>query len=104
MKLMFGTALFILGLGGGAALTKGVDLASVKPTEVWTAKVPLISAGGVAIPAGTELVVVKYMPEGFVASNLRANVESEALQLFDRRTDPATSLSVPQYFYEAGDE
>ncbi|UAW97377.1 hypothetical protein KEM63_11170 [Halopseudomonas nanhaiensis] len=66
MKRVIGLVMFILGLGVGAALTKGIDLTSSDSTEVWTASVALISPGGVVIPAGTELVVVEYMPEGFV--------------------------------------
>ena len=48
-------------------------------TEVWTASSELTLGNGATIPGGTEFIVDKYMPEGFVRLSLYVNVEGEPL-------------------------
>jgi hypothetical protein len=72
-------------------------------TDVWTANANLVSASGVTIPAGTELTLATYMPEGFVALSLAVNIEGETLQVFDRRAEQIPSFRAPQFLYLRSD-
>ena len=66
-------------------------------SEVWRTERPLTLANGTAIPAGTELTVGEFMPEGFVRLNLAINVEGESLDWFDKRTEKGPNLKIPYW-------
>lgn len=103
MKLVLGIGVFLLGLVVGAVIVSGVWISQDQSSEVWTAKMDLTSRDGIVIPAGTELVLTEWMPEGFAALNLGINVEGEALQRFDRRVEPIRLLRIPQFVYGGGE-
>ncbi len=95
--------MFILGLGVGAVAMKAIDPKQSQSTDGWTANADLVSASGVTIPAGTELTLAAYMPEGFVALSLAVNIEGETLQVFDRRAEQVPSFRAPQFLYLRSD-
>ncbi len=66
-------------------------------SEVWRAEKPLVLENGIAIPAGTEMTVDEYMPEGFVRLKLAINVEGEALDWLERRTQNHPNFTVPYW-------
>ena len=66
-------------------------------TEVWKSSSDIRLANGALIPAGTEMTVDAYMPEGFVSLSLAINVDGEALAGFDKRTENLRNLSIPYW-------
>lgn len=86
---------FLLGALAGAAALGGYWVWRHSTTEVWVAERPLQSDSGLVVPAGTELVLERWMPEGFAALTLAVNVEGEALEHFQRRTEQKRFLRIP---------
>ena len=72
-------------------------------TEVWVATHTMRFDSGIVIPAGTELILDRWMPEGFAALKPGINVEGIALDHFQLRTEQASFLRIP-YFVEVGNE
>jgi hypothetical protein len=66
-------------------------------TEVWVASNDIRLANGTMIPAGTEMTVDAYMPEGFVRLGLAINVEGGSLAGFDKITKNVRDLSIPYW-------
>lgn len=103
MKIAFYVLLFMLGVVSGAAGLGGFWYWQHQNTEIWSATETLESVNGIVIPAGTELVLDTWMPEGFAALELGINVEGIALEKFQRRTENKSFVRVP-YFVDAGTE
>jgi hypothetical protein len=59
----------------------------------------LESDSGIVVPAGTELILNRWMPEGFAALELGINVEGDTLDHFERRTEQASFLRIPYFVY-----
>ena len=94
--------LVLAGFVGGLLMAAGVVALVWKEfdsatTEVWKASTELMLENGAIIPAGTEMTVDKYMPEGFVRLSLAINAEGESLGQFDMRTEDARNLSLPYW-------
>ena len=66
-------------------------------SEIWTSKTALKTDDGILIPAGTEFVVERHMPEGFTTIKLSLNIEGEFLNKFDKITSEHTNLTLPHY-------
>ncbi len=94
-KVMKSVTIFVIGVLAGIASVLAFFLLSSNNTEVWKATVDLQSSNGVVIPAGTELVVKDYMPEGFVALTLSVNVEGEELEAFEKTVSNKNNLRIP---------
>ncbi|MDJ0905622.1 MAG: hypothetical protein QNI96_06350 [Woeseiaceae bacterium] len=100
-------SLLLMGFVGGLLLAAAIGMWIVFPwvwgeahsgtTEVWQAKRKLTLANGIAIPSGTEMTLDTYMPEGFVRLKLAINVEGEALDWFDKRTEKHPNLTIPYW-------
>lgn len=103
MKSLAFVFVFLLGALLGAAALGGYWYWQHRTTEVWVAQRPLQSDNGMLVPAGTALVLERWMPEGFAALTLAVNVEGETLEHFQRRTEPESFLRIP-YFVDAGEE
>jgi hypothetical protein len=93
------TLTFIAGTLVGAAALSGYWYWLHRSSEVWVATQTLQSADGMVVPAGTELVLETWMPEGFAALRLGINVEGETLDLFERRRESASFLRIPYFLY-----
>jgi len=63
----------------------------------------LKSDSGIVVPAGTELILERWMPEGFAALEPGINVEGITLENIQRRTEQAGFLRIP-YFVDASSE
>lgn len=102
MKLSIGFIGFLLGAVFGAAVSGGYWYWRHSSSEVWVTTNTMTSDSGIVIPAGTELILESWMPEGFAALKLGINVEGDTLDDFQRRTDQAGFLRIP-YFVDAGE-
>ena len=94
--------LVLAGFVGGLLIAAGVvALVWIEfhpaTTEVWAASGEVKLANGGVIPAGTEMTVDSFMPEGFVRLTLAINVDGEALAGFDKRTENVRNLSIPYW-------
>lgn len=98
---MKSVAIFVIGALIGVASVLVLSLLSSSNTEVWKATVDLQSSNGVVIPAGTELVVEDYMPEGFVALTLSVNVEGEELEVFEKTVSNKKNLRIPVWVHKS---
>ncbi len=97
--------LLLAGFAGGLALAAAVGMWVIFPwvwgeahngtSEVWRAESKLTLENGVTIPAGTDLTLDEYMPEGFVRLKLSINVEGDALDRFEKRTEDYPYLTIP---------
>lgn len=103
MKLSIGILSFLFGALFGAALLSGYWYWRHSSTEVWVATHSLESDSGIVVPAGTELILERWMPEGFAALELGINIEGITLDNFKRRTEQASFLRIP-YFVDVGSE
>ena len=77
MRLAALTLTFLAGTLVGAAALSGYWYWLHRSSEVWVATQALQSTDGMVVPAGTELVLETWMPEGFAALQLGINVEGE---------------------------
>ena len=66
-------------------------------TEVWVVSNDLRLENGTVIPAGTEMTVDAYMPEGFVRLSLAINAEGDSLMGFDKRIESVRNLTIPYW-------
>ena len=99
--------LLLTGFGAGLLLAAAIGMWVVFPSvwgaahsetsEVWRTEKQITLANGTAIPAGTEMTVGKYMPEGFVRLNLAINVDGESLDWFNKRTEKLPNLQIPYW-------
>ena len=64
-------------------------------SEVWTTSTDVQLENGTLIPAGAELTVDRYMPEGFVTLRLSVNVEGESISKFESRIEDVSFLVIP---------
>ena len=103
MKLSTLIISFIVGVLVGAGALGGYWYWQHSTTEVWIAKRSMQSDRGILIPEGTELVLVRWMPEGFAALELGINAEGEALDHFQRRTEKKSFLRIP-YFIDSSNK
>jgi hypothetical protein len=103
MKLTVGIFSFLVGAMFGAALLSGYWYWRHSSTEVWVATHALETDSGIIVPAGTELILERWMPEGFAALELGINVEGVTLDNFQRRTEQASFLRIP-YFVDVSRE
>jgi hypothetical protein len=103
MKLSVGIFSFLIGALFGAALLSGYWYWRHSSTEVWVATHSLESDNGIFVPAGTEMILERWMPEGFAALQLGINVEGVTLDNFQRHTEQASFLRIP-YFVDIGSE
>lgn len=103
MKYTVGISSFLIGALFGAALLGGYWYWRHSSTEVWIATHTLESDNGIVVPAGTELILERWMPEGFAALKLGINVEGVTLDNFQRRSEKASFLRIP-YFVDVGSE
>ena len=62
---------------------------------VWTTSTEVKLENGATIPAGSELTVHRYMPEGFVTLRLSVNVEGESTSKFETRLEDVSFLVIP---------
>ena len=97
MKLLVSVLIFLLGSVFGAAALGGYWYWTHRNTEVWVATNALESDHGILVPPGTELILERWMPEGFAALELGINVEGDTLSRFQRRTERASFLRVPYF-------
>jgi hypothetical protein len=89
---------FVVGLLVSAGAFVWVWIEFHPPTsEVWTSTTEIRLENGALIPAGSELIVDDYMPEGFVRIELAINVDGESLSRFDKRTEQARNLAIPYW-------
>ncbi len=102
MKLPLLMLSFLAGVLVGAGALGGYWLWQHRTTEVWVTKHAMKSASGILVPKGTQLVLERWMPEGFAALKLGINVEGEALDQFDRRVEQKRFLRLP-YFIDANE-
>ena len=100
MKLSVGILSFLVGVIFGAVFLSGYWYWRHSSTEVWVATHSLETDSGIVIPAGTELIFERWMPEGFAALKLGINVEGATLDNFQRHTEQASFLRIP-YFIDA---
>ena len=103
MKLTVVIIGFLVGSMFGVALLSGYWYWSHSSTEVWAVTHSLETDSGIIIPAGTELILERWMPEGFAALELGINVEGVTLDNFKRRTEHASFLRIP-YFIDVSSE
>jgi hypothetical protein len=103
MKLSVGIFSFLVGAMFGAALLSGYWYWRHSSTEVWVATHSLETYSGIVIPAGTELILERWMPEGFATLELGINVEGVTLNNFQRRIEQASFLRIP-YFVDVSSE
>ena len=103
MKLTVGIFGFLVGAMFGAALLSGYWYWRHSSTEVWVTTHSLETDSGIIVPAGTELILERWMPEGFAALELGINVEGVTLDNFQRRTEDANFLRIP-YFIEVSNK
>jgi hypothetical protein len=85
----------LVGILIGIASMVAINLLGSGTTEVWKSQVDLKTSSGIVIPAGTEFVVSKYMPEGFVALSLGVNIEAPELNSFEKTTINKANLRIP---------
>ena len=90
----------VLGAAVGVACTLYLVFGWPPETVVFTTN-ERIAAGEIEIPGGTELVLHRYMPEGFATLRLYLNVEGEAWSKFSTRAEPVFDLVIP-YSVDAG--
>lgn len=100
-KFTIGIGAFFCGavLTGTLCATAWLQLFPAE-TEVWTTSADLTLDGDVAVPKGTELVLDTWMPEGFATLKLYVNVEGDALDKFERRTEAKRHLKIPHWVSE----
>ena len=103
MKLTVVIFSFLVGAMFGAVLLSGYWYWRHSSTEVWVATHSLETDSGIVVPAGTELILERWMPEGFAALELGINVEGVTLDNFQRRIERASFLRIP-YFMEISSE
>ena len=103
MKFAVWILVFLAGSVVGGTALGGYWYWKHHSTEVWVATRALQSEGGIVVPAGTELILNRWMPEGFAALELGINVEGDTLDHFHRRTEQRSFLRVP-YFLHSGHE
>ena len=97
MKLIVVIISFLVGALSGAALLGGYWYWRHSSTEVWVATQTLESSNGIVVPEGTELILKRWMPEGFAALELGINVEGNTLENFQRRNEHASFLRIPYF-------
>ena len=102
-KLTVAVLGFMAGVLTGAAAVGGYWYWQHSTTEVWVVTHSMQSGNGIIVPEGTELVLERWMPEGFAALNLGINVEGAALGHFRHRTEQKGFLRVP-YFIDDSDK
>jgi len=91
LSLLFG---ILLGAGVvGAAWYRWLS----EPSELWTVSEPLTLENGSILPVGTDLILHRYMPEGFATLKLYVNVEGEELDSFKISADEPPQLVVPHW-------
>jgi len=95
-NLLLALVSLAVGLFAGIASTLYFIFGGPVGTTVFTAAKPL-HADGIEIPAGTELVLDRYMPEGFETLRLYINVEGGPLSIFSTRDDPRFNLVLPYW-------
>ena len=101
MKLGKYSLVFVIGLLTGAGVL-GVFCYSINSTtDVWVANESIKSPEGILIPPGTEFVLKRWAPEGYVALELSVNVEGGTLKKFDRRTEEKSFLRLPYWLSES---
>ena len=103
MKLSIALPGFLAGVLTGAGAVGGYWYWQHSTTEVWVATHTMQSGNGITVPEGTELVLERWMPEGFAALSLGINVEGAALEHFRRRTEQKSFLRIP-YFIDDRDK
>ncbi len=104
---MRGTGLLLTGFVAGLLLAAAIGMWVIFPwvwaeahsgtSNVWRAEKQVTLSNGTTIPAGTEMTVDAYMPEGFVRLKLAINVEGEALNSFNKRTENLPNLVIPYW-------
>ena len=82
MKRLIGIVSILIGMVIGPAGLFFMIYGYPGQTEVWTAKTDLRFDDGILIPAGTEFVHHRWMPEGFATTKLYLNIEGQALEAF----------------------
>ena len=97
MKLFVAISGFLVGSIFGAVLLSGYWYWQHSSTVVWVATHSLEADSGIVIPEGTELILERWMPEGFAALKLGINVEGATLDNFQRRTEKAGFLRIPYF-------
>ena len=87
---------FVVGLLVAAAVSVWVWTEFHSTTsEVWTTSTEVKLENGATIPAGSELTVHRYMPEGFATLRLSVNVEGESTSKFETRLEDVSFLVIP---------
>ena len=95
IRILLKIMMLCLGVLIGIAGTMTVYYLRNRTTEVWTAQSDLISDKGLMIPKGTELVHLRWMPEGFATLRLYLNVEGSTLDTFSVKQEPGFHLVIP---------
>ena len=103
MKLTSIIVSFLLGAAAGASGLAGYWYWKNSSTEVWVVKRTLQAETGIVLPVGTELILERWMPEGFAALKLGINVEGEELEDFESRIEPIAFLRIPYFAEEVGE-
>ena len=99
MKPFVPVLTFMAGVLFGATALGGYWYWQHATTEVWVAVQSMQSDNGILVPEGTELVLERWMPEGFAALTLGINVEGEALDQFQLRTEQKSFLRIPYFIH-----
>lgn len=92
---------FVIGIVTGAGVLGAFWYSVHSTTDVWVANKPMKTSDGILIPPGTEFVLKRWAPEGYVALELSVNVEGGTLKKFDRRTEKKSFLRLPYWLRES---
>ncbi len=91
------SSLILLGIAIGVGVSVWFYFEKHKQTEIWSTKSDISLENGTVIPKNTNLILNCYMPEGFASLQLDINADSEVWELFEKKQENKSFLSIPYW-------
>jgi|SRR5690554_3532275 len=94
MKFVVCLLVFLSGIVTGAGALGAYWRFSHAETEVWKAGEAMKTSEGIMIPSGTELILRRWMKEGYAQLEIAINVEGAMLDKFERSAQAKSFLRI----------
>jgi len=94
-KIIVILTIFLLGVFVGLLTSVGYLYYRNRKTEIWVSNSDIRSSDGLQIPADTEFIHERWMPEGFATIKLYLNIEGAGLDAFESKIESKYNLVIP---------